>query len=106
MKRNIATCLILSIVTCGLYTLYWMYAITEDIIIIAKDEWSISGGMTLLLTFLTCGLFLIFWAYKMGRILEKYNGGKDNSILYVMLELLGLNIISLCIIQDQINQCL
>ncbi len=106
MNRNIGMCLVFCILTCGLYSLYWIYVITEDAIHTNSSEWSTSGGMTLLLMFVTFGLFTIFWSYKMGKVFEQANGGRDNSILYLILKLLGLNIISLCIIQDDINKYL
>lgn len=107
-NKNIATMLILSIITCGIYSLVWIYQITEDLNRLTEDN-SISGGLTILLSFITCGLYLIYWGYDMGRKLynvgEKYNINiPDNSILYLILPIFKLNIINLVLIQSDLNK--
>ena len=29
-SRRVGMCIVLSLVTCGLYTLYWLYSLAED----------------------------------------------------------------------------
>lgn len=107
VKRNIAVCIILTMVTCGFYSLYWFVCLTNDTNTMA-DEYDTFGGTALLLTIVTCGIYGFFWAYKRGekidtakvkRGLPAGNGG----VLYLLLYFFGA-IISYALIQNELNQ--
>ena len=49
-ERNIATAIILSLVTCGIYGLYWMVVLTDELKEQADDHNLASGGLALLFT--------------------------------------------------------
>ena len=107
-KRDIALCVILSFLTCGLYGLYWFVTMTDETNSLS-DEQSSSGAAALIFTLLTCGLYGIYWNYKMGQKL--YVAGKmygldiaDNSVLYLILSIFGLGIVSECLIQNDLNR--
>ncbi len=107
-KRDIVTSVILTIVTCGLYGIYWFVVLTDDVGRVTEDN-SISGGVSVLLYFLTCGLYGIYWAYKMGQKLYTYSeenkkGLADNSIAYLIIQLIGFGIINYCLIQNDLNK--
>ena len=55
-QRNIALCIILSIITCGIYGLYWIYKLTEDVNTLKGDPNATSGGIVILLGIITCGI--------------------------------------------------
>lgn len=46
-ERNIALCILFSIITFGIYTLYWFFTLTEDTNRISNDPAPTSGGMAL-----------------------------------------------------------
>lgn len=107
-KREVVMAVILSIVTCGLYGLYWIICMTNDANKVSGDT-TPSGGMVILLTIVTCGIYSIYWNYKMGQKL--YNAGKmydkdinDNSLIYLILSLFGLSIVNYCLIQTDLNK--
>lgn len=52
-QRNIALCIILSIITCGIYGLYWIYKLTEDVNTLKGDPNATSGGIVILLGIIT-----------------------------------------------------
>lgn len=106
-KRNIALCVILTIVTFGIYGLYWFVQITNDINKLADPENKTSGGMALLLTIITCNIYGLFWAYKMGGLLDKaqMDRGKpeqNRAVLYLILELVFAPV-SWILMQNAIN---
>lgn len=108
-ERNIAVSIVLSIVTCGIYAIYWFIVVTDDIRLASGDEKLTSGGIAFLLTLLTCGIYGVYWAYKMGKALmtvkQKNNFPvEDNSILYLILQLLGFGIINYALMQNELNQ--
>lgn len=107
-QRNIALCIILSIVTCGIYGLYWFVCITDDMNA-AVEEQGTTGVMALLLTIVTCGIYSFYWAYKMGEkvdALKAKNGvpSSNSGILYLILCIFGLSIVAWAIIQNELNQ--
>lgn len=103
MNKNIVLCVILSIVTCGIYGLYWLWTINEAARTVNPNEWQTSGGMVILLFIVTCGIYSVYWNYKMGKVFTAI-GASDNSVLYLVLSIFGLSIVNLCIMQDAINR--
>lgn len=106
-ERNIAVCIILTIITCGIYGIVWFVSITDDMKYASGDQ-SLSGGMAFLLTLVTCGIYGIYWAYKMGKasaVAKANHGlqGEDNSVLYLILQIFGLGLINYCLIQNDLN---
>ena len=109
-KRGIPLAIVLSIVTCGIYFLYWIYKATNDAHALVGRETTASGGMALLFTIISCGIYSLYWFYKMGETINEAKDQRgiphDNNgpILYLVLSVIGLGIISLALIQDGINQ--
>ncbi len=107
-EKNIAIAIILSIVTCGIYGLYWFVTLTDDTNAIAETEGT-TGVMALVLTIVTCGIYGWYWAYQMGAkvdIMKQKNGepASSSSILFIILQICGLGIVNYCIIQSEINK--
>ena len=103
MTRNIVVCILLSIITCGIYGLYWMYTLNEYARAVTPQEWQTSGITVILLDIITCGIYGLYWNYKMGKAFTAI-GAPDNSVLYLVLSIFGLSIVNWCIMQDSINR--
>ena len=109
-KRNIAVAIILTIVTCGIYGIYWFIVMTDETNKTTdKPEEQTSGGIAFLLTFITCGIYGLYWAYKQGEKLdaaaEKNGMTRDSrSVLYLILSLIGFSIIAYALMQDTLNK--
>ncbi|RKI79091.1 DUF4234 domain-containing protein [bacterium 0.1xD8-71] len=106
-ERNIALCIILSLVTCGIYGLYWFVCLTEDTNAAANEEGT-SGVLALVLTIVTCGIYGLYWAYKRGELLDKakVNRGmpaSNGGVLYLILYIFG-GIIAYALIQNELNK--
>lgn len=111
-KRNAVTNLILSIVTCGIYGIYWFITLTDDSKVVANDQDSPSGGVAFLLTLVTCNIYGWFWAYKLGERVDNAanmrgigDGTSNSKILFIVLQLFGLGIVNYFIAQDKLNKC-
>ena len=107
-KRNIAICIILSIVTFGIYGLIWFVWLTDDTNKVSNDQQGTSGGIALLLTIVTCGIYGIYWAYRQGEKLDNAAMQRglpkgDKAVLYLILELVGLGIVAWALMQDELN---
>lgn len=107
--RNIATCIILSVVTCGIYGLYWLYKLVGDLNRASNDPDQTSGGMVILLSFITCGIYQLYWFYKAGqqmntaKLLRGMQQDASTGILYLVLAIFQLHIISYALIQNELN---
>ena len=105
-NRNIVVGIILSIVTCGIYAIYWFVKCTDEMNQVSPDDYTTSGIVAFLFTLITCGIYGIYWAYKMGLKLNaaQENPAANNQILFIVLELFGFNIVNLCLLQNEINK--
>lgn len=107
-QRNIALCIIFSIITCGIYGLYWFITMTNDSNTLSPDNQTASGGLAFILVIITCGIYQFYWAYKMGEKLDNAKAQRglatnSGSILYLLLTFFGLGIVAYCLIQNDIN---
>ena len=101
-QRNVGTAILLSIITCGFYSLYWMYKLTQEIT--EYNNENANPATELLLSMFTCGIYYLYWNYKMGkRIAQARSGSSDDSMLYLILAFFGLGIVSLAIMQNNMN---
>lgn len=107
-KRDIVVAILLSIITCGIYGLYWMVVMTDDANKVSGDN-KTSGGMALLFSIITCGIYGLYWNYKMGE--KMYQAGNkygmdiaNNSVLYLILSVFSLTIVNYCLIQSDLNK--
>ncbi len=109
-KREIVTCILLTIITCGIYGIVWFINLTDDVAALSEDV-ELNGAKAFLFSIITCGIYSFFWAYKIGKdinIAQNKRGinATDNSMLYVILQIFRLGIVSYCLAQNDINNML
>jgi hypothetical protein len=103
--RNIVLCIVLTFVTCGIYGIYWMIKLNDEINILADEPHATSGGMVFLFTLITCGIYGLYWYYKMGERVDRIQGqNSSTAILYLVLGIFALGIINYILMQDVINK--
>jgi len=107
-QRSVATAIILSVLTCGIYGIYWFIVLTDDIGRLSRDS-SFTGGKHFLLTLITCGIWSLVWAYQVGKQIaeaQKQRGvyDTDNSVLYLVLAIFGFGIIVYALAQLEVNK--
>lgn len=103
--RNIALCIIFSITTFGIYGIYWMIKINDEVNTLAGETSATTGGMVFLFSLITCGIYGLYWQFKMGERCDKIRGVNGSSnVLYLILGILGFMIISMCLMQDTVNK--
>ena len=88
--------------------LYWYVCVTNEADAVT-EEYGPGGGMSLLFTVLTCGIYGIYWGWKTGDKLDASrarNGvvAGSFSILFLLINLFGLTIVTLAIIQNELNR--
>ena len=108
-ERKISTCVILSIVTFGIYGLVWLFHLVSDINTACPSSDDQTPGTVLLLSIVTCGIYGIYWNYKAGEKVDKIrmrNGEApaSSSLIYMILSIFGLGIVASCILQSELNK--
>lgn len=111
MKRNIVVSILLSLVTCGIYEIYWWIKLNDEVNRLSNHPNDTSGGIAFLLTVVTCGIYGWYWNYKMGSKCDELGTQRGDStqyfpILFLVLGILGFEIVNLCLMQDTINKAL
>ena len=106
-ERNIVVSILLSIITCGIYGIYWFITLTDDAAK-ANEDPDFTGIKAFLFTLLTCGIYGIYWNYKIGKEMYEANNKRgisssDNSVLYLILSIFGLSIVTYCLVQNELN---
>lgn len=107
-KRSIATCIILTIVTCGIYGIFWFISLTDDTRTLSSDLTGASGGTAFLLTLITCGIYGFYWAYKQGTRIDAARTARglapsNQGAIYLILMIFGLGIVGYALMQNEIN---
>lgn len=103
MKRSIATALILSILTCGIYTIFWVAGLNNDVQ--RTNGENPDGATVILLSILTCGIYGLIWNYRMGTKIEQA-GGRNEGLIYLLLSVFGLGLVALALMQVAYNDLL
>lgn len=91
-ERTPALVLVLSIITCGIYLIYWYYKMYEELTILTdRTPTGNEFILDLVLAILTCGLWGIYVDYKISLQLaeaqqERGLGGGDMEALVIILD--------------------
>lgn len=103
-----ALVLLLSFVTCGIYYLCFIYKTTKETLAYTGEQ-DLEPWLDVLLTVVTCGLWSVYWDYKIGQRIvrmQRLAGVRetDNSVLYLVLNLLGFGMINSLMEQGHLNE--
>ncbi|HEX8653340.1 MAG TPA: DUF4234 domain-containing protein [Pyrinomonadaceae bacterium] len=106
-KRDPLMVLILGLVTCGIYALYWVYKTSSEIRDALGRE-DINPALDTVLTLVTCYIWLVYLAYKYPQLLLQLQerAGQprnDISLVSLILAIVGLTPVSLYMIQSELN---
>ena len=106
-KRDPIMVLILGILTCGIYAIYWVYKTSSEIRDALGRE-DINPALDAVLSLLTCYIWLIYLAYKYPQLLLQLQERaglprNDISLVSLILAIVGLSPISFFMIQSELN---
>lgn len=89
-KRDGLLCAIFSILTCGLYTIYFWYRYGEDVNVICAEDGKETQNYIVawLLSIVTCGIYGIYWLYNVGSRLDtaskKYDVNVESPVFFTL----------------------
>lgn len=103
--RSVAVGIVLSLITCGLYNLFWQakqMSAANDML--GEDKYSFWPWLGLSL--ITCGVYHIYHEYRMSEDLARALGREPGHecIVAVLLSVFGLSLVVDAIQQSQINE--
>lgn len=108
-RIEIAAGIIFTVITCGLYNIYWNYRQMKAMNhLLGREEYQFL--MWLILSIVTCGLYHIYYEYKMGSDLLNWlkEHGRSASpnlpITGLLLSVFGLTVIVDAIYQHELNK--
>ncbi|MBD5631685.1 MAG: DUF4234 domain-containing protein [Clostridia bacterium] len=97
-KRNVGLAILFTIITLGIYGIYWYVCLTNDSNKIAPDKKTASGGLAILFTIISFGIYGYYWNYKLG---DKLTG---SGTLYLVLFIFGFGWVNYILGQSEINK--
>lgn len=106
-KKDIASSIIFSIITCGIYAIIWLVEIVKNVHKLNGNDNEPVTSEVLLIIFIP--FYFSYWVYKNGKQMHedslKYGGNiEDNSVMYMVLALFGLGLIDYALIQNDFNK--
>ncbi len=102
-ERNIFLAILFSILTLGIYFIYWFVCLTNDTNKLSKYK-TANGGMAFLFNLLTCGIYFFYWSYMLGKKIGDIEKDESGSILYLVLSIFGLGIVVYALAQSALNR--
>ena len=105
-KRSIVTAVILTIVTFGIYGIYWQYLLVKNVRALEGNSGSVTGEM---LCIVFVPFYSLYWWYTRGvktktMMNERQFNPTGDGIIYLLLGLFGLGIVSSAIMQNDFNE--
>lgn len=106
-RREPVMVLIFSLLTCGIYMFYWWYTVGTEIKNALNRE-DINPSLDIILSLVTCGLYTLYLFYKYPKLMTEMQERvgmprNDVSTTSLILAIFGLGIVSVLIIQSELN---
>lgn len=103
-KRKIGICIFLSLITFGVYKIYWEYLLVKNVKIIKKEE-TCTGEM---LCLLFIPFYFLYWWVVQGEFVKNEfsqhgYSSTGNGTIYLIFGIFGLEIVSMAIMQNDFN---
>ncbi len=108
MQRNIVLSVVLSLLTLGIYGIYWFIKVNNEANEMGKGDYKTGGGMVILFIIITFGIYALYWCYKQGENYDYISGktNSDSSLLFLIIGLISSTLIPLILLQNEINKSL
>ena len=107
-RRDLAMAILLTLVTCGIYGLYWGYRMFGEI---AADlgRTDINPVLEIVLALVTCNLYTIYLCYKYPKLINEMQMRRgmpvnDITVMTLLLAVFGLSIVSFALMQSELNK--
>ena len=104
-RRNVGSCIILTIMTCGIFGIIWLVKICKDLGRLHGDENPVGSEVLL---YLLVPFYSVYWGYDKGKQMfedSQKRGGNltDRKYIYLFMNLMFMQLFTLGFIQTQLN---
>ena len=103
-RRSIALSIIFTFITFGIYGLFWAYFMGREAIRVCDEDDSGTLEIVLMILVPCVGFFLMERRFYQAHRHLGLRRKKDNSILYLVLGLIGLGIVDFGMFQNDLNK--
>lgn len=100
-RRSIAVMILLTIITCGIYMIYWTCSFQNQLKKETGKGFTGTGHFFMLI--FTFGIYSIYWQYAAGSRLASM-GAKDHSVMYLVFCFIALSFLNPFLMQAQANK--
>ncbi|MCJ7450296.1 MAG: DUF4234 domain-containing protein [Candidatus Nanohaloarchaeota archaeon QJJ-9] len=97
-KRSPLAAIVLSVITLGIYALYWFYSTSKELINEAGED--SSPALWLIGLFVPLVNFIVFWKYS--KTYDKALGTDDSLVIFLLFVVIFPA--AIYIVQDKINE--
>lgn len=107
-KRSVALAILFSIITCGIYAIYWQVSMVNSVNAVSKKENAKGGVVVFLLSLITCSIYWLYWIFKAGDTIDAAKTAKgiptsNRGLVYLLLSIFGLGLVAFAIMQSDLN---
>ena len=102
-QRNLVTCILLTLVTCGIYSIYWVIMLAKEAVSVKDPADNAVLEIVLMLFLPFLGIFLTEKKFAEGCAARGI-AHSDNSVIYLVLGIFGLGIVGICMLQNDVNK--
>ena len=107
--RSPGLVLLFSIITCGIYHVYWYFATLYEMRAAGHSPTGNSPWLDFLIAVVTLGIYGLYVDYRIGKeILElqaqRHLRENDTAVLAVVLDLFGLGVVASALQQNELNR--
>lgn len=104
-KRNILLSVLLCIITCGIYYIYWFASLTNATNKLAPKHATMGGAAAVVCSVITAGIYYLYWFFRMGQKAGEIKKAGSDGLLYLLMGFF-VGIIPLCMAQGVLNGAL
>lgn len=102
--RSVLLALLFSVLTCGIYYIYWFISLTNQSNELAPKNATMGGVGAFLMTIITFGIYDAYWSYRMGEKAGEMLNKSSDGFLYLILWFFTFGFVPVCLGQSAVNK--
>ncbi len=104
-RRNIPLAVLFTVVTLGIYGVYWFICMVNDVNELSSRPRTAVGWKAAVFSAITLGLYYVYWLCRTGQKVDEIvsDGYGANGVLYLLLTFCFLGFLCPLLIQSAIN---
>jgi hypothetical protein len=100
---------VLTLVTCGVYWIYWFFQTQDELRVTGYPSTANTTVTDFLVCLVTCGAYAIFVDWRTAKSIAEMQDHlglhiNDRAIMATIFNLVGLRIVSMAILQNELNR--